>query len=335
MIEKIKKFFKNFIKNNYKLLIFYIILILLFTVKLNYQIYSPGGLVNLNNRIEIDGSYKSKGSFNLTYVSGKNGIIPLILVSYIIPSWDLVSLNDNKIDNEPTKEIDIRNKIYLEEVNQNAVIVAFDALKKNYTVKEKGVVILHLSNYAKTNLKVKDTILSIGNIKVKDTEDLINIIDNLNAGDKVNIKVKRNDKDIDCYAYVKEEDNKKVLGLYLINNKEIITDPEVKFKFKNNELGPSGGLMTSLKIYDMLTKEDITNGKVISGTGTIASDGTVGEIDGVKYKLAGAVKNKADIFLCPTGNYKEALNLKAKNKYDIKIIEADTFKNTLKKLSEI
>ena len=34
------------------------------------------------------------------------------------------------------------------------------------------------------------------------------------------------------------------------------------------------------------------------------------EIDGVKYKMLGAKKNKADVFLCPYENYEEAINVK-------------------------
>ena len=57
-----------------------------------------------------------------------------------------------------------------------------------------------------------------------------------------------------------------------------------------------------------LTEEDITKGKKIVGTGTIEEDGSVGSIGGVKYKLNGAVRQKADIFLVPAGeNYEEAL----------------------------
>ena len=36
--------------------------------------------------------------------------------------------------------------------------------------------------------------------------------------------------------------------------------------------------MLTLAIYDKLTKGDLTNGLKIVGTGTISSDGTVGEM---------------------------------------------------------
>ena len=91
----------------------------------------------------------------------------------------------------------------------------------------------------------------------------------------------------------------------------------------------------SLEIYSQLINKDITRGRKIVGTGTISEDGEVGEIDGVKYKLRGAVKNKAQIFIAPSGNnYKEAVKEKKKNNYKIKIIEAKNFKQVLEELAK-
>ena len=68
---------------------------------------------------------------------------------------------------------------------------------------------------------------------------------------------------------------------------------------------------------------------------TINMDGTIGKIGGVKYKLAGAVNKHADIFIAPSENYEEALELKKKNKYDIKIVKADTFEEALEELKKL
>ena len=88
----------------------------------------------------------------------------------------------------------------------------------------------------------------------------------------------------------------------------------------------------SLSIYNKLVDEDITKGRKIVGTGTIDTDGNVGEIGGVKYKLLGAVKSKADIFLVPYENYDEAIRYKNENNYDIKIIKVATFDEALNTL---
>ena len=91
--------------------------------------------------------------------------------------------------------------------------------------------------------------------------------------------------------------------------------------------------MSALEIYNKITKEDITNGRKIAGTGTIDYYGNIGAIDGLKYKLIGAVKNNIDIFIAPAGeNYDEAKKLVQENDYKIKLIEAKTFHQVLSDL---
>ena len=85
----------------------------------------------------------------------------------------------------------------------------------------------------------------------------------------------------------------------------------------------------------LLTNKDITHARKIVGTGTIDSEGNVGEIDGVPFKLKGAVKAHADIFLAPAGkNYDEAIKLAKENNYKIKIYSVSTFDEALNILEQ-
>ena len=92
--------------------------------------------------------------------------------------------------------------------------------------------------------------------------------------------------------------------------------------------------MLTLTIYNAITGDDIIKGRNISGTGTISSDGSVGEIDGVKYKIMGAVKNNMDLVFVPSPNYEEALDVKEKYNYDIEIVKVDTFKEAVEYLKK-
>ena len=127
------------------------------------------------------------------------------------------------------------------------------------------------------------------------------------------VTIIRDNKQLDVACQVYESDNRKVLGLYIERVDEYTTDPEVQIKFKSQESGPSGVLITTLSIYNQLVEEDITKGLTIAGTGTIDQDGNVGEIGGVEYKLMGAVSGGADVFLVPAGtNYKEVMKVMKK-----------------------
>lgn len=334
MIKRIKKYIINDIKRNYKFYIGLFLIMALFLVRFDYVIYTPGSLENLNDRIIVIPSNESKGSMNLTYVTSIPANIPNMLLSLIIPNWDIESLNNMRVEDESEKEIENRDKIYLKDTSYDAVIAAFKEANMKYEITSVDVTITYIYNIAKTNLKVGDVIKTINGVKITSFNSLINEVNKYEVGEKLIINVLRNNKIIECEATIVLEENKKMIGISLAELKNIKTNPEVKFVFKNNESGSSRGLMCALEIYNRITKYDITKGDIISGTGVIDENGNVGSIGGVKYKLKGAVNKHAKVFIVPSDNYEEAISLKNKYKYDIEIIKADTLKNVIKALKE-
>lgn len=332
MIKKILNYLKEEIKTNYKFYIVYAILLSLLFINFNYYIYSPGGLEDLTNRIEIENSYESKGSFNLTYVTSRAGNIYNILLSYIIPSWDLVSIKDSQIENESTSEVVKRNQIYLRQTSYDAIIAAFNEANIEYEMKNIDITVTFVYDESNTNIKTGDIIKEINGVKINNYEELSNEISKYKENDKINFKVLRDNREVETYAVLKKENDRIIVGMYLAELKDVITNPSVKYIFKDNESGSSRGLMCALDIYNKITEYDLTKGDKIAGTGVIYEDGSVGSIDGVKYKLKGAVKNSADVFIVPSENYKEAINLKKEYNYDIEIIEADNLHNVIEKL---
>lgn len=85
-------------------------------------------------------------------------------------------------------------------------------------------------------------------------------------------------------------------------------DSEVDAAFGLSDVGgPSAGTIFALGIIDEITPGDLTGGKDIAGTGTIAIDGTVGAIGGIKQKMAGARQDGSDFFLAPAANCEEVV----------------------------
>ena len=185
---------------------------------------------------------------------------------------------------------------------------------------------------SKTDMVIGDQIKKINNVDVNSLDDIQNEVEKYKSKDKISIDVINNNKEYSRYAILNEEGK---IGVVLQTTFDIKTNPKCIFNFGKKESGPSGGLMTTLTIYNYLIKEDITNGMKIAGTGTIEADGTVGEIGGIKYKLAGVEKQKADLFFVPAGeNYEEAMKYKKENNYKIKIVPVKTFEDAVKYLKE-
>jgi len=329
LYEKIKEF----IKNNYKFLIMYIVVLIACLYPLPYYIYTGGGIINLDKRINIENQNIEKGSFNLAYVKNANATIPTYLLSYIF-DWDVEKIENYQIDDdESNQDIWKREKLYLQESIDNAIINAYKLANEDITINKEIYKVLSIDNNAETNLKIDDAFLKINGIEIKNFDDIKNSVSNYNYDDVLDIIVLRNDKEVSCYAKVIEHENEKKLGVYLIKSFDYDYNRKIELGFTNREGGSSGGFMLSLAIYNRLTEKDLTNGLKIVGTGTIDSTGNVGTIDGVKYKLKGAVKKKADIFFVPSGrNYQEAIKEKEKNKYKIEIVEVKTLNDAIKYL---
>ncbi len=333
MFNKIYEKIKKFIKENYKEILIYLVLLIVLTYHLPYYIFVGGGTIDLEKRIELKSN--EEGSYNLAYVKQINATIPTYLLSFILPKWELEKVSSYTVDDSETlSDVNNRERLYLEEANSNAIINAYKLAGKKIDIKSNDYKVIYVSEDSDTNIKIGDTLVSVNGVSLNNNTEYKEYLSTLKVGEKLDVKVKRNDKEVNCYAKLIEVDNEKVIGLYLVNIYDYEVEPEIELKFKSNESGPSGGFMLSLAIYDRLISEDLTKGRKIVGTGTIDAVGNVGEIGGVKYKLMGAVHDKADIFFVPKENYQEAIDTKKKYNYKINVVKVEKLEDAIKYLQE-
>ena len=314
---------KKFLKENFKFLLFIALMIIVIEIELPYYIEAPGGTINLSKR--IDNNYNKKnGSLNMLYVTEYKGNIVTVLLSKIIKSWDLYEISNQQISNEDSEDIYLRNKVMLENSIQNATFVAYNYAGKKIDIKDKQNIIIATTK--NNGLEIGDIVLSIDDLEVDNIKTIKDYLNTLNTNDNVNIKIKRNAKEKIITVTLDED---KLLGIMLVTNYKYDINDDLNIAFKSGEGGSSGGLILSLGIYSEITGIDILKGRNIAGTGTIDIDGNVGEIDGVKYKIAGAVKNKMDVILVSPYNYEEAKKVIQDNNYDIELVKVSTFKEAI------
>jgi len=331
LVEKIV----NYIKDEWKFLIFLGLLVFALTFEFPYAIYKPGGSINMSERIEGENIYDEKGSLSMTYVSVVRGTFPFLLVSLLNQNWDIVPTEDityEDADLDETLEID---RIYMKEAISNAEYVAYEHAGINYVEKDKRSVVTYVDKEAKTKLRYGDEILSIDGYEYTTLNEFQNYVGAKKVGDEVRIEYKRDEKIGTDVVTLIDVNGKPKVGLSLATISDFETDFDIDVKTKTSESGPSGGFITALAIYNRITERDITKGKVIMGTGTIDRYGTVGEIGGVKYKLLGAVRKGAEVFICPLENYEDALKVKKENDLNIVLISAKTFDEAIQKLDDL
>lgn len=311
----------NWIKEDFFYILFIVITFLVCNIGLPYHVLSPGGVMDINNRIKVDNKYETKGTLDLLYVAERKATIPTYLLSFILRDWDLESVDNIKVSDESEKDIELRNSIMLNNSLQNAIFSAYNKAEK--TIKVNGQEIIVIATLQDNGLEIGDVILKANGVELKDSRELITIIDS--CDDKLNLVIKRKNKEQEIVVPVVEENNVKHIGIVYVTNYDYDLDPELKLEFKNKEGGASGGLMIALNIYNSLIEEDITYSHKIAGTGTIDMYGNVGEIDGVKYKIIGAYKSKMELVFVPQENYEEANKVVKERNYKMKVVGVSTF----------
>ena len=321
---------KRFIKENYRFLLLMILIVLFFNIRLPYYIMAPGGTINITDRVVMEDYKKdNNGSINMLYVSEYEGTPASILMAKL-RNYDIESNKERQISNESVKEINRRNTIMRDNSLDIATMVAHRESGKEITIKEKKNIVI--ARTLDNGLEVGDIILSVDGMSCDDVSEIKKVINRKEEGEYVTFKILRNNKEKEIKSKIVLSENTKVVGVVIITEYDYDISPKIDIKFKNSESGSSGGLMLTLTIYNAINDEDIIKNRKIAGTGTISSDGTVGEIDGVKYKIMGAAREKVDVVFVPTANYEEAVMVNNKYKYNLNIVRVDSFKETIEYL---
>lgn len=321
-------YIKKFLKENLKSMIIMLIFIIVVNIELPYYIEAPGGTINLTQRIDDDYN-KKDGSLNMLYVTQYRGNVVTLLLGKIFKSWDIYEISNQQISDETQHEIYIRNKVMLDNSIQNATFVAYNHANKPIDI--KGYKNIVIATTKENGIEIGDVIISADNQKIENINDLKLYIETKNPGDKINLLIERNNKEKNITITLDED---KIIGIATITNYQYELPDELDINFKNGEGGSSGGLILTLGIYSEITGIDILKGRNIAGTGTIDINGNIGEIDGIKYKIAGAVKDKMDLILVSPYNYEEAKKVVKENNYDIELVKVSTFKEAIDYLTK-
>ncbi|MCF7924155.1 MAG: hypothetical protein K9L64_03485 [Candidatus Izimaplasma sp.] len=312
------------------LLVPYVILMFLLVYRIDFQISAPGGITEVESLIQVDYEVNEiKGSISSTYViSFKRPTIFQFVISDFSPYNQVIILPDyyaHYTDQE------IRDISYLQKMTSvdAAVIVAYqNASQVNseivFTDSDVYKQILvygkaaELSNYDQIGLG--DEFISMVGV----SNNVISAEDIYDTGLENSLVTNMSDEDFHEFTFKGEvgeyqvsltktdiEENLSLNQYLLVSQSNIYP----KFTEKDSNIGgPSGGLLQTLSIYNMLVEEDITKGLKIAGTGTIRYDGSVGYVGSIKQKIATAYLNDVDLFFIPaiderysSHNYLEAL----------------------------
>ncbi|WP_428908754.1 SepM family pheromone-processing serine protease [Niallia sp. Krafla_26] len=314
---------------------------------LPYYISKPGIAKELAPIIEVEDGYDESGSFMLTTVRmGRANIYSYILARFN-QYHEIFPIEQIRAEDETEEEYSVRQLYLMDSSKYNAIEVAYK--KAGYPIKyqHNGVYVLNVVKGmpAEDRLKPGDRIFKVDGNEFQSSAEFMDYISQKTAGEQLTLTVERNHKlhetSLKLDVFNDEENKGKIgIGIGLVDDKELIVEPDVTVNSKEIG-GPSAGFMFSLEIYNQLVEEDLTRGYHIAGTGTISSNGEVGEIGGIQLKVIAADKAGAEIFLAPNqngtkdSNYQDALKTAKDINTDMKIVPIDTFEEAVKYLESL
>ena len=332
--------FNNLSKSRKAIVIFLIALMPIGLIKTEYYFMSPGPPYQWEIDYGNDENYAFEGNLFQLTVRRDEANVFVYLWSLINDSYDLypreVILPDGVTPQE-LSEISIQNMRTSENV---AIAVALKNVGYEIESKGDGVAVVGLleDSPVKDKLKKGDLINSINNTDIYSATEFISTLRTYSIGETVSIGLLREIDGIKEQIYIKttliehvEYEGEPMVGFLATTVNERFDFPfEIDIK-TGNVGGPSAGLMMALNVYNNLIPEDITNSKIIAGTGTIEIDGSVGPVGGIKQKIIAAKRAGAELILVPVANFEEAQPFETDK---TAIVAVDSFDEALAVISQ-
>jgi Lon-like protease len=227
------------------------------------------------------------------------------------------------------------DKLDMQLSQQVATAVALGALGYKVRIRQTGVrvALVYGNTHAAGKLRPGDVIVSADGRPAHTALQLHNLLGRHKVGETVSLVFVR-DGTRHHVGIVTSRDPLDPSHAIVGFQPEPALDFRVPFRIKFDLAGvggPSAGLAFALQILEERGR-DIDRGYKVAATGTIAPDGSIGEIGAAEQKTIGARQAHVDVFLVPAGdNYRAA----RKHAGAMRIIPVKTFQQALHALATL
>lgn len=218
---------------------------------------------------------------------------------------------------------------------QLASAVALRAAGYPVAVRGGGVIVqvVQRSGPADGRLAPGDVIDALNGSAVANSAELIARLSETAPGVTISLQVRRDGvvRPVAVTPEVSSTLGRSSLGIAVEDASPLVKLPFAVRMRRSDIGGPSAGLMMALAVYAVTTGEDLTAGRRIAGTGTIAADGSVGRVGGVEAKVAGALRARATVFLVPAADAATARRAASGTK--LRVVPVRSFPGALQALT--
>ncbi len=299
-------------------------------VKVDYTLTAPGYNNEVSKFISIESSYNQEGSFHTTSVIVIKRMTSLqYLVGNLEKNVEVVE-NPEYYDYVDLNDLTIMGYLMKDDSLLNSLVVGIETAGYDIDYTVNQVVYLTYTYLDEDTLELGDIVVSVNGNDI-DTE-----LATIECEETATFEIIR-DYETMFFDITKHtlNDGTCAFGAFIDPLTEIQSTEIVYELDRGLTSGPSGGLMQSLYVFNLLTPNDMTGGLKIAGTGTIDPFGNVGRIGGIEQKIITSALNGIDVFFVPHlsdedyDNYVTAVKVLETLNTDMVLVPITTFDDAI------
>jgi Lon-like protease len=278
-----------------------------YVVRLPYFVLGPGPARDVVPLIHIQGhaTYQPNGHLLLTSVSFYQPNAYEAFGAWLSPSEAVVPESDILAPGQSQQQETQQALSQMDTSKIDAAVVALTRYAGYPKKHGKGVLVENVGDNlpASGKLAAGDLIVRVNAEAATSVAQVSRAIRSAGVGHSVRFAVEAGGKtrEVTLSPVRIPQVNYPVIGVSLVENFPF------PISIESDDIGgPSAGLMWTLGLVDLLTPGDLTGGRIIAGTGTIAPDGSVGPIGGIEQKVVAAERAGAKVFFAPAAEAADA-----------------------------
>ena len=278
------------------------------------------------------------GALNLTTVAVQGDLdLGGWLMARTTRNVDLVPREEIYPPGFDREEVAELNRLSMQDSQLIATIVALEAV--GYELEGEGAEVVAVQEDAVTDqLEVGDVIVGLDGAPIRESVEVVEAVQAREVGERITLQLRRDGglREIEVTLGGAPDDPERAyVGVLLTTDLDLPVEIAVDAGVIG---GPSAGLVFALTLLELLEPEDLLDGRVVAGTGTLSRDGTVGGVGGVRQKLAGASAPRdgsaaAEVFLVPRANLADARSATVAE--DVLVVPVATLDDALEALRQL
>ncbi len=314
-------------------------------VRAPYVVYAPGSAIPTEPAISAPGTetFATDGEVLFLTVSLRGASRRLGYLEafwgWLQPEQDVYPRDAILGDQtgEENREASVQEMAMSQEV---ATTVALEELGYEVPISGTGTVVSDViaETPAADVLEPFDVITELDGVATGTDADLRDELADRAPGEVVEVRFERGADAVEDTAQIElvadpDDPDRALLGVVGVFTRDLTFDFPFTVRIDTEDVGgPSAGLALTLGILDVLTPGSITGGHDVAVTGTISTDGVVGEVGGVAQKAVAANRTDADVLLVPAAEAELAERFADP---DVEVIGVATLDDALAALAEL